>query len=603
LSTLPPTVVAAIDFGTDSTGFAWCAVSPLNDDPMTRCMTYGTPPGGGSGPKDLTAILVGQDGRAVAWGHQARRQWVAAVDRGDTAGLGYAQGFKMALGECGASGSGPAAGGAWPAAEGAVSLAGRRGVRKLITAYLGEVRKQAVDEIGRSGYAAAGIRWCITVPAIWDDADKALMREAAAGAGFPTGPGRLLLAIEPEAAALYCYLRLPELEDGSGGKQQLGPYLDGTRFMVVDCGGGTVDISAYESSGGAAGPVALREIGAATGARIGSGHINHAFQLAVLPQRLGAAAMARLAAGSAADLLTLSQNGEQAVAAAGAGRAADGTPRITGTVLVDVPPAVWAGLDECTRARLTQEAGGQPRRLALPPAEVEMLLRPVTDAICAGVAEQLASMRPPGGRAGAAETIVLTGGLARSAWLRVALQHRFGDQHRILLPPDPALAVMEGAVHYAYNPAALVSRQSRYTYGFEIAEPWQSGLDSPMRKFRDSDGQMLCRGRYKIAVRRMEQVGVDEPFPFVIAPTQADQSELEVRLFRTRELDPRYVDEPGCEDIGLLTVDISDSVGAPAGKRPVHLLLYFGRSQIQVAAVSPGTQRKSEVTVDFERIT
>jgi hypothetical protein len=111
------------------------------------------------------------------------------------------------------------------------------------------------------------------------------------------------------------------------------------------------------------------------------------------------------------------------------------------------------------------------------------------------------------------------------------------------------------------------------------------------------------RGRYKIAVRRMEQVGVDEPFPFVVAPTQADQSELDVRLFRTRELDPRYVDEPGCEDIGLLTVDISDSVGAPAGKRPVHLLLYFGRSQIQVAAVSPGTQRKSEVTVDFERIT
>lgn len=603
MSAHTPKVVAAIDFGTHGTGFAWCTVSPLNDDPMTRCVTYGTSPGGaGAGPKNLTAILVGQDGGAVAWGHQARRQWAAAVDRGGTAGLGYAQGFKMALQE-GASGSGPAAGGAWPAAGGAVSLADRRGVRKLITAYLGEVRKAALAEIGVPGYREEDIRWCITVPAIWDDADKALMREAAAGAGFPADSRRLLLAIEPEAAALYCYLRMAELEDGSGRREQLGLHLDGTRFMVVDCGGGTVDITAYESPGGTAGPAALREIGVATGGRLGSESISHAFQTAVLPQRFGAAAMARLAASHAADLVTLGEHWEKASAAAGTGRAPGGAPRITGSVLIDVPPTAWAVLDECTRSRLTQEAGGKPLRLVLPPAEVEMLLRPVTDEILEKVAEQLASMQRPPGMAGGPETIVLVGGFARSAWLRAALQHRFGGQHRILLPPDPALAVMEGAVHYAYHPAALVSRQSRYTYGFEIAEPWQAGLDSPMRKFRDSDGQMLCRGRYKVAVRRMEPVGVDEPFPFVVAPTQADQSELDVRLFRTRELDPRYVDEPGCEDIGLLTVDISDSVGSPIEKRPVHLLLYFGRSQIQVAAVNPATQHKSEVTVDFERVT
>jgi hypothetical protein len=600
LSTHKSTVVAAIDFGTHGTGFAWCAVSPLNDDPMTRRVTYSASPAGGGSPKHLTAILVGQDGGVVAWGHQAQRQWAAAVDRGETAGLGYAQGFKMALQECGASGSGPAAGGAWPAAGGAVSLSDRRGVRKLITAYLGEVRRAAVAEVARSGCAAQDIRWCITVPAIWDDADRALMREAAAGAGFPTGEHQLLLAIEPEAAALSCYLRMAELEDGSGRTEQLGPHLDGTRFMVVDCGGGTVDITAYESSGEAAGP-ALREIGVATGARIGSESINHAFQLAVLPQRFGAAAMARLGTANTADLLALSEHWEKAVADAGIGRAPDGAPAVTGSVLIDVPATAWAALDQCTRSRLTQEAGGQPLRLALAPAEVEMLLRPVTDEILERVGEQLASMQRPAGPAGP-ETIVITGGFARSAWLRAALQHRFGAQHRILLPPDPARAVMDGAVHYAYNPAALVSRQSRYTYGFEIAEPWQAGLDSPMRKFRDSDGQMLCRGRYKIAVRRMERVGVDEPFPFVVAPTQADQSELDVRLFRTGELDPRYVDEEGCEVIGLLRVDISDSVGTPIEKRPVHLLLYFGRSQIQVAAVNLGTQQQSEVTVDFERM-
>ena len=66
-------------------------------------------------------------------------------------------------------------------------------------------------------------------------------------AGLPDDPDRLLLAREPTAAALYCV-----------AKGELLLTEAGTRFMVVDCGGGTVDITAYESLGGAAGPVALQ---------------------------------------------------------------------------------------------------------------------------------------------------------------------------------------------------------------------------------------------------------------------------------------------------------------------------------------------------------
>jgi molecular chaperone DnaK (HSP70) len=45
----------------------------------------------------------------------------------------------------------------------------------------------------------------------------------------------LILALEPEAAALCCRQNRHELK-----------FTPGTKYMVVDCGGGTVDIAIHE---------------------------------------------------------------------------------------------------------------------------------------------------------------------------------------------------------------------------------------------------------------------------------------------------------------------------------------------------------------------
>ena len=50
------------------------------------------------------------------------------------------------------------------------------------------------------------MRWVITVPAIWRQQAKQFMREAAynAGIGSRETPGQVMIALEPEAASVYC---------------------------------------------------------------------------------------------------------------------------------------------------------------------------------------------------------------------------------------------------------------------------------------------------------------------------------------------------------------------------------------------------------------
>ena len=80
------------------------------------------------------------------------------------------------------------------------------------------------------------IRYYLTVPAIWNDAGKAATRTAAIQAGFlrDENDNRLTLVSEPEAAALFC------------AKSGLLNLKVGDAILIVDCGGGTVDLIAYE---------------------------------------------------------------------------------------------------------------------------------------------------------------------------------------------------------------------------------------------------------------------------------------------------------------------------------------------------------------------
>lgn len=117
------------------------------------------------------------------------------------------------------------------------------------------------------------IGWVITVPAIWDEGAKQFMREAAQAAGICTE--HLKLALEPEAASLYCMKEhtVREKEEPSG--RQLTPlFKEGSKFVVVDMGGGTIDMTVHQITAGQR----IREIRRASGGACGGTTVDNAFR-------------------------------------------------------------------------------------------------------------------------------------------------------------------------------------------------------------------------------------------------------------------------------------------------------------------------------------
>ena len=87
-------------------------------------------------------------------------------------------------------------------------------------------RDHAIQELrDATGTKLGGedIRWVITVPAIWRQQAKQFMREAAyqADIASPRQPDQLVIALEPEAASVYCRkLRLNQLVGDRSGRQE-----------------------------------------------------------------------------------------------------------------------------------------------------------------------------------------------------------------------------------------------------------------------------------------------------------------------------------------------------------------------------------------------
>ena len=109
------------------------------------------------------------------------------------------------------------------------------------------------------------IRYFLTVPAIWNDAGKAATRAAAIQAGFlrDENDNRLTLITEPEAAAMFC---------SKTGLLNLKVH---DAVLIVDCGGGTVDLIAYEVEEES--PFTVAECTAGSGDSCGSTALNRNF--------------------------------------------------------------------------------------------------------------------------------------------------------------------------------------------------------------------------------------------------------------------------------------------------------------------------------------
>ncbi|KAH9895579.1 hypothetical protein C8Q73DRAFT_789379 [Cubamyces lactineus] len=275
------------------------------------------------------------------------------------------------------------------------------------------------------------IEFILSHPNGWEGLQQGKMRDAAITAGLipdtPAGRARVQFVTEGEASFNFC------LRNGLADNV----IQPGKGIMILDAGGGTIDISSYSIA--SISPISVEEVAAADCIVHGSTQVDARAKRFLQEKLIGSSY------GNHDDIKLMLDNFRRA----------------TKTVFKSAsePSYIRFGLVKCNEPAFNIRRG----QLTLTGQEMASFFEPSRDAIVDVVKEQhrAASHR--------ISTVLLVGGFAASPWLFSTLQGNLASLGLRLFRPDAhtSKAVAEGAVSF-YLDHFVAARVMRMTYGIEV---------------------------------------------------------------------------------------------------------------------------------------
>ncbi|UKZ81148.1 hypothetical protein TrVFT333_008919 [Trichoderma virens FT-333] len=491
-------LIVGIDFGTTFSGvaFAFATNNEAKEDIITEW------PGAGSYTKQKipTVLYYDQYQKVVGWGPDIAD--ALAPTGYPKPGVQKVEWFKLQLMLSGNTYIDPINLPPLPPGKSEIDVAAdylfklRQAMRSSLQKTLGEVFNRE----------ERNIRYYLTVPAIWNDAGKAATRAAAIQAGFlrDENDNRLTLVSEPEAAALFC---------SKTGLLNLKVH---DAVLIVDCGGGTVDLIAYEVED--ENPFTVAECTAGSGDSCGSTALNRNFsnilRTKIRKMKLpdGSKTAGRVYAKCIMDFenrikADFRNNGQK-----------------------------WA-VDVGIEAEFP-EAGIEEGYMTFTNEEILQCFEPVVNRILELVRNQI---------------------IAIQAQNRT-LQNILVFQSKVVRPMDSVAAIVKGAVTAGITERVITHRIARRHYLMATLQPFKEGYHPEAYRVPSLDGKDRCKFTRQIFVHKGQKVKNGEPYKVSFFRQVAPGATLmyeDVLYACDDDVCPEYTKDPRIKEVVTLTSDLS----------------------------------------------
>jgi hypothetical protein len=192
------------------------------------------------------------------------------------------------------------------------------------------------------------------------------------------------------------------------------------------------------------------------------------------------------------------------------------------------------------------------------------------------------------------DTILMVGGFSECLMIQEALKSSF-PQKNVIVPEDAGLAIVKGAVLFGHNPATIVSRKAKYTYGIKTTRDFIEG--DPRDKKLNVDGCAKCKDVFDKHVEINQTVKVGEALNSQIYyPLHQNIKEVLVPVYTSTDYNPSYTTETTCDYLGKLVVPLQ---GPSVKDNAIVVQMTLGGTELEVEAVEKTTKKRLTATFDF----
>ncbi|KAK4519287.1 uncharacterized protein ATC70_009519 [Mucor velutinosus] len=395
-------------------------------------------------------------------------------------------------------------------------------------------------------------RYCFTVPTIWSDKMKQVMRDTVTCAGIVSKedpPSRLLLVNEPEAAAIF-YANDPKT-DFFNTYFEMNPEKTIVRTLICDAGGGTVDMATYEHSRkDQSSKYYIEEITAGTGSLCGSSFLDDAFRKYIQKECYDQ------------DYNVSNYEREQMVLHFILNIKENYTYKNQQDTIIDVP-------------------NKKGDKIVIPATDMSTkIFDPIVDQILSLIENQYKAMQKVEKKL---DMIVLTGGLGQSEYLRNKIQDTFHDKNiQVQAPVQYDQSVVRGAVELAKDTSYITKRIVRKSYGIQVMTPLADASDlmdpSSEPTFAKYKLDTLFRANHFMKNHEYIEKKYYVTYPHNTFITVFSFSDAYLRIDST--LDPRL------DQVLKRNIDMPNIPSLQAGDAvPIIIRLYLGQTEVKLQVV------------------
>lgn len=205
------------------------------------------------------------------------------------------------------------------------------------------------------------------------------------------------------------------------------------------------------------------------------------------------------------------------------------------------------------------------------------------------------------------ETIYLAGGFGSSKLVRKHVERALKSQFshiKILFPISPLLAIAAGAVMWRSQPNLIQARPSDATYGIAVQLVFNDRKHNQAYKVHNAElKKNFCRDVFEVYLLKGDEAKHNERYVSDLSVPSDDAKEVTLKIYSTQEEGIQYVNspkgEPLAQEIGQLTVNVSDSGKLRRDKRRIEMTMNFSGTEIQAKAKYSATGEEVKTVCDF----
>ncbi|XP_053392078.1 heat shock 70 kDa protein 12A-like [Mercenaria mercenaria] len=558
-------LVGSIDIGTTYSGWAISFPHEFESDPtkvyVKKWHSGDTP----ISEKTPTVLLIKPDGTTLeAFGYDAENRYKELIDKGEHKHYYYFQKFKMKLHK-------------------------QHGENISLDMTL-------QDEMGRM-LPAINV-FSLAIKFLVDDMhrevkDKISIERSKAG----IAANKLSIAFEPEAASIY-YRNLSVDEHVDTIGVSIASFSAGTKYMVLDAGGGIIDITLHEvqTTG------TLKEIKAASGGAFGGTLVDEAFEQ-LLIDIVGENVYSEFKHNKTGDWLDLWREFEN--------KKRNVSPKCSKTkgqqkklehkkVEMKIPFSLCQIYERINLKSLEKavESSEYCENIHFAGGKISFgieVFRNLFNKSLSKIIQHIEDFLPKQAVCHI-RAILMVGGFSESPMLKKEVELLFPSID-VIIPAEASSSIMRGALIFGHIPKSISERVLKYTYGVGTCREFVKDKH-PESKLIKTDTGPCCKDVFSKHIERDKVVKVGEPQVILsYFPVYRHQTFILFQVFASKHKDPLYTDDDDCKYVGEMSVMLPDHDGDL--RRKVKLSFTFSGTEIKVTAEDEKTGNETKTSLNF----